>query len=150
MTVADDLRILVDEDYPEMVANLNIILTKLGESKTEIENEIITINDGVLDAAEVDHLAALEAKRVANGWALVITFGDYGVLNLTDWLIYGFNGSPLPATYQNPSTFRVNAVITSATGSPVLMQPGNIHQGRLGHHNRRRRRRQFIHLQILF
>lgn len=126
MTVADDLRQLVDVDYPQMVDNLNIILTKLNEAKTEVENEIITINDGVLDAAETDHLAALEAKRVTNGWAYVKTFGNYGVDNLTDWEIYAFNGSPISAIYLTNDSFKVNVVVTPAIESPILAQPGAI------------------------
>jgi len=129
MTVADDLRILVDEDYPEMVANLNIILDKLDESHTEIVNEIITINDGVLDAAEAAHFAALEAKRVANSWLYTETYGNYGTLNLTEWQIWEENGNIITTpqlAYLGPDTFSCTPGVNFAAGLPILVQPGNI------------------------
>ncbi len=126
MTVADDLRILVDEVYPETVANLNIMITQLNAQLTSTQNEIITINDGVLDAATIDHLERLEEIRVANGWQLVYTYGDYGILNLTDWVIWAYNGSPVSAVQLSDNRFRVYSIITPSSGSPVLCEPGSI------------------------
>lgn len=126
MTVQDDLRVLIDDVYPVIVDNYNIILTKLNEGKAEIEAEIIVINDGVLDGAETDHLAALEAKRVANGWALVVTYGNYGIDNLTEWKIYAYNGAPLSAIYLTADSFKVNSVVSPDIGSPILAQPGSL------------------------
>ena len=126
MTAAQDLRVLVDVTYPQIVDNLNVMLVKLDEKLVETQEEIVTITDGVLGAAEIDHLAALEAKRVANGWAYVKTFGDYGTKNLTDWQIFAFSGSPIPATYLTDDSFRVNVVVSPAIESPILAQPGSI------------------------
>jgi hypothetical protein len=128
MTVADDLRILVDDVYPEMVDNLNLMLTKLNEQRTLTVEEIVTVNDGVMDAAETQHLARLEALRVANGWAGFYTYGQYGIENLTEWVMYAWNGSPTGAvTYLTADSFRYNSISGGGgTFSFVLAQPGNI------------------------
>lgn len=134
MTAQDDLRILVDETYPETLANLNIILVKLGEAQTELINEIATINDAVLDGAEAAHVAALEAKRIANGWAWTQTYGGYGTSNLTDWAIWDYNGILLSAvgigaqiTYLGPDDFNCGPpFVDFPVGSPINVMPGNI------------------------
>ncbi len=132
MTVADDLKILVEEVYPETVANLDIMITQLGVQLTSTQNEIITINDGVLDAATTDHLEKLEEIRVANGWNQVYTYetdpgiDGYGITNLTDWYILDYSGTPESANYYNGSAFSVTYGSVYETGSLVKMQPGSV------------------------
>lgn len=126
MTAQDDLRTLVDDTYPETLTNLNIILVKLGEAQTEIINEIATINDAVLDGAETAHLVALEAKRIANGWAYVETYGNYGVENLTDWRIWDYNGAPIFTGVPVGPDSILFTPATTGFGLPNLIQPGNI------------------------
>lgn len=128
MTVQDDLRYLIDVTYPETVANYNTILSKLNDERDAIVAEIIVINDAVLDGAEAAHLAALEAKRVANGWAWVETYGNYGVDNLTDWRIWDYKGTPISGGTRTSadSLFFTPAQGGFQIGKPNLIQPGNI------------------------
>lgn len=118
MTVADDLRYLVDVQYPEMVDNLNLMLSKLNEQLVLIQNEIITINDGVLDAAETAHLARLEALKISLGWAGYYTYGTYGIDNLNQWVMWVWNGSPVSSVTRNSDNgFTDNS---SGVPNPVL------------------------------
>jgi hypothetical protein len=129
MTAQDDLRYLIDVTYPQIVDNYNIILSKLNDERAAVVAEIITINDAVLDGAETAHLAALEAKRAANGWWYVKTFGNYGTENLTDWEIYGASGVVITTPqlqYTSANSFTCQPGVSFAVGTPVLIQPGNI------------------------
>ena len=130
MTAAQDLRYLVDVAYPEIVTNLTTMLTKLDEELTAIGAEVTTITDGVLGASETDHLAKLEAKRVANGWDYVTTWGNYGDDSLTDWAIWVFNGVPwtIGIVRLSDDSFRIDNLTppTFIDDSPILCQAGSI------------------------
>ena len=130
MTAAQDLRVRIDE-YIETVANLDIMLTNLNANLTDTNNEIVTITDGVLGASTVDHEAKLEAKRVANGWDYVMTYGGYGTLNLEDdWAIYTMDGAAYSAGLVRLSddSFRINSISPPSftVNTPIKALPGGI------------------------
>lgn len=131
MTAAQDLRYLVDVAYPEIVANLTTMLTNLNVELAAVEAETTTVTDGVLGASTTDHEAKLEAKRAANGWDYVTTWGDYGILNLKDdWAIWNFFGAPITIGLLRLSnnSFRITSLTPPVFPDhmPVLCQGGSI------------------------
>jgi hypothetical protein len=92
MTVAEDLRVLID-NYTEYVSNLDVMVTNLGTEIASLNAEISTIEVGVKDGASNALLSKLEARRVAEGWQIVKTTGDYGVEDIKEWLIYKYDGN---------------------------------------------------------
>lgn len=130
MTAAQDLRIRINE-YTETVANLDIMLTNLNAELADTNAEILTIDNGVLDASTADHEARLEAKRVSNGWDYVMTYSGYGIINLEDdWEIYTMNGAAHSAgiTRLSDDSFRVSGLTfpTYTVNTPIKALPGSI------------------------
>ena len=128
MAAADDLRLLIT-GYTEMVANLDIMIARLDAELAALNAEITTITDGVMGAAETAILAKLEAKRALNAWQLVITWGDFGTINITEWAIHGWDGNPWSAgiTRLSDDSFRVTgAIIPTVPVTMVKIQPGDI------------------------
>ena len=128
MTAAEDLRVLLDE-YAQMVTNLDVMLARLDDEVDSLNAEVTTLTDGVLTGSTNHLLALLEARRVAEGWQLVKTFGDFGVLTLEEWNIHGYMDNPWTESITRLSDDSFNVIGMSIPTVPKTMvkcQAGDI------------------------
>lgn len=118
------IRYLVDVEYPNTVKNLGTIISTLENELGRLEQKRIAINDSVLDAAEANLLALLEAKRVANGWyGPVDTYGDFGNSNISDWRIFDLGTGSVAGTGVTINSFTVTGSVAGQypNGAPVVI-----------------------------
>jgi hypothetical protein len=89
---SDQLRTFIT-NVPIKVAEIDASLVGIQEQIDILTDLQTAINDGVLDEAVNLMVILLEAKRVALGATSVRTFGDFGILDLTEFLIYTITGA---------------------------------------------------------
>jgi len=63
---------------------------------TELESQRDAVQEGVMDKAESDMTDYLENTKLSEVGGAYVTFGiNYGILNITDWIIYDSTANPI-------------------------------------------------------
>jgi hypothetical protein len=135
MTTAEDLRILVDS-YTETAANLDVMLTRLNVEIASLDNEVTTLTDGVMGAAQASLDNRLEAKRAANGWQSVKTY--YTSTSIESWNIWAYDNNPIsgPGIFvrEGDDSFSFSGLTFPSfnVGTKVKCQPGDVERTIIG------------------
>jgi hypothetical protein len=135
MTTAEDLRILVDE-YTVIASNLAIMVDRLDAELVSLNDEITTITDGVMGAAQTSLDSRLEAKRALNNWQSIKTY--YTSTSISSWNIWAYDGNPIngPGIFDrlsdNSFQFSGMSFPSFTVGTKVKCQPGDIERTIIG------------------